>query len=124
MVRAIEGDASFTQGGRSLQMQSDFSGTSWGPREAAIPGMDDSKANDDPGGKLCHMLMEWNRKTLSKSLTVIKPLLLAWPLARFWGNEGRCLVQYQSYRSCFVRVVCLDVNGTENTQPAPTLGLS
>lgn len=52
MVRAIEYDASFTWEGRSLQKQSDFSGTSWGYRQAAVPGKEDFRANNDPQVKV------------------------------------------------------------------------
>ena len=51
-MRAIEDDASFTRGGRSLQAQSDFSGTSWGHRQAAVSGKEDFKANNDPQGEV------------------------------------------------------------------------
>lgn len=48
MVRAIEGDASFTWGGRSLQTLSDFLESA----EATVPGKEDFRANDDPEDKV------------------------------------------------------------------------
>lgn len=69
--------------------------------------------------KCGHMLMEWNRKPLSKSLTVIKYLLLAWP----WPASGEMRedaqfnVRLTEVAFCKGGLLRLEQNGEHSASP-------
>lgn len=101
-----------------------------GSPEAAASGKEDSRAGGGWGGvtwgKAQRHADGWGWKTLSfkeadgyETLTDHQP-----GPAQVLGSGRRCSVQCRTHGSCFVGAVCLELNTTEKTQPAPTLGLN